>query len=163
MEKINDILYPSKMSDLMARNTKNLTEFILIKNNKKFDFGLSNADYKKLVILLYYYSIYMFYSSKSYLSYDYENGVVEFYINPNALKSICTVIPHQKNSSNINGTQFNYNSGIFAEDSDFNNSFSNEKGLTFFEYKCLINSLIKSLNNKKQIIGKIKKIYLIEY
>lgn len=157
MEKINDILYPSKMSDLMARNTKNLTEFILIKNNKKFDFGLSNADYKKLIMLLYYYSIYMFYSSKSYLSHDYENGVVEFYINPNALESICTIIPHQKNSSNINGTQFNYNFGIFAEDSDFNNSFSNEKGLTFVEYKCLINSLIKSLNNKKQIIGKIKK------
>ena len=47
--------------------------------------------------------------------------------------------------------------------SDGINSFSNEKGLTFVEYKCLINSLIKSLNNKKQIIGKIKKIYLIEF
>lgn len=51
-EKEKDISYPAKLADLMARKIKTLTEIAIIKNNNKFDFGFSNSDYKKFIILL---------------------------------------------------------------------------------------------------------------
>lgn len=158
-EKEKDISYPAKLADLMARKIKTLTEIAIIKNNNKFDFGFSNSDYKKFIILLYYYSVYSFYNSKSKLSQDYENGIVEFYIFPDSLEPICTIIPEQRNSVNENGLRFNYNSGIGSTtNKDFNNSFFEEKGITFDNYINLMDSIIKSLNKKGHINGKIQKI-----
>ncbi len=119
---------------------------------------MSNLDYKKLVILLYYYSLYIFYSTRSELSKKYENGKTEFYINPNTIEPISTFIPNKENSNNDHGTHFNYNSGIGTiYNQDFNNSFLEEKGISFENYIELTNSLICNLNAKNYVNGKISK------
>lgn len=161
-EETKDISYPAKMADLMARKVKTLMEIIIKRDNHKFCFRLLNADYKKLVILLYYYSTYIFYDSRSKLSKDYENGITDFYIFPNTLEPICTMIQNQENSVNDNGLLFNYNSNIGKNlNADFNKSFFDEKGITFENYANLMQSLLNGLDKIKQINGKIDKEKLI--
>lgn len=157
-ETIKNVSYPSKIADLMARKIKTLIEIVVVEDNHKFNFGFSNSDYRKLVILLYYYSTYIFYSSRSKLSKDYENGNVEFYIFPNSLEPICTNVPEQKNSINDNDLYFNYDSKIGKTiNRDFNDSFLEEKGITFENYISLMQSFINGLNTKRQVNGKISK------
>lgn len=158
-DTIKSIAYPAKLADLMSRKIKNLTEIIIIKDNHKLDFGFSNHDYKKLIILSYYYSTYIFYSSRSKLSKDYENGTSEFYIFPDSLEPICTIIADQENSTNDNKLFFNYNSGIGEiTNTDFNDSFLIEKGITFENYTDFMQLIINHLNVKKRINGKIEKL-----
>lgn len=163
VEVVKNVSYASKVADLMARKIKTLTEIAIIKDNQIFDFGFSNSDYKKLIMLLYYYSIFIFYNSRSNLSKDYENGIVEFHIFPDSLEPICTIIPNQENSTNANELYFNYNSGIGETiNDDFNNSFFEEKGITFENYLNIIQSLINSLKNQGRINGRIEKIKLYD-
>lgn len=157
-ETIKNIAYPAKVADLMARKVKTLTEIVITKDNHKLDFPFSNYDYRKLIILLYYYSTYIFYSSRSRLSKDYENGISKFYIFPTSLEPICTNIPGQENSTNDNRLYFNYNSGIGeTTNKDFNNSFLVEKGITFENYTNFMQLIINSLNTQGIINGKIEK------
>lgn len=161
-EETKDISYPAKMADLLARKVKTLMEIVIKRDNHKFCFKFLNADYKKLVILLYYYSTYIFYDSRSKLSKDYENGITDFYIFPNTLEPICTMIQNQENSVNDNGLHFNYNSNIGKTiNSQFNKSFLDEKGITFENYANLMQSLLNGLDKIKQINGKIDKEKLI--
>lgn len=160
-EIIKNIAYPAKLADLMARKVKTLTEIVITKDNHRLDFGFSNFDYRKLIILLYYYSTYIFYSSRSKLSKDYENGISEFCIFPDSLEPICTIIAEQENSTNDNRLYFNYNSRIGeTTNEDFNNSFFVEKGIAFENYTNFMQSIINSLNTQKRINGKIEKTKL---
>ena len=163
-EVIEDISYSAKAADIMARKIKTLTEIIIIKDNKKLRFRFTNRDYKKLIILLYYYSLYIFYSSKSNLSEKYENGHVDFYIYPNSLEPICTGNMELENSTNINKVQFNYNSGIGnCLNEEFNNSFYQEKGIAYQNHNNILQSLLNSLLSTNKINAKIDKERLIEW
>lgn len=156
-----NISYSAKLADLMSRKIKTLSEIVIIKNNHKKDFGFTNFDYKKLIILLYYYSIYIFYDSKSKLSKDYENGVTNFYIFPKSLEPICTAILGQNNSVNDNELRFNYDAKLGEIiNYEFDDAFSKEKGISFESYINLMQSIINSLKKKKQINGRISKAKL---
>lgn len=156
-----NISYSAKLADLMSRKIKTLSEIVIIKNNHKKDFGFTNFDYKKLIILLYYYSIYIFYDSKSKLSKYYENGVTNFYIFPKSLEPICTAILGQNNSVNDNELRFNYDAKLGEIiNYEFDDAFSKEKGISFECYINLMQSIIDSLKKKKQINGRISKAKL---
>ncbi len=157
-EIIKDISYPAKMADIMARKVKSLIESVLKKDNKKIDFGLSNRDYRKIVILLYYYSIFRFYNSKTNLSKKYENGITYFQIYPNSLEPICTYIKDQLNSTNENKLYYNYNPGFGEKiNENFNKAFLSEKGISYEDNSNLLQHLINNLKIKKMTNGKIEK------
>ncbi len=163
LELINDISYHSKVADLMSRKIKTYIEIAIINDNQKSNFVFSNSDYRKLVILLYYYSLFIFYNSRSNLSRNYENGVTNFYIYPWSLKPICTTIIERENKDYEIKPRFNYNSKIEKEiNSDFNNAFFEEKGITYTDFKNLLESLIKTLNLRKNINGRIEKSKFLE-
>ena len=148
----------------MARKSKLLLERITIKDNKGNRLFLSNSDYKKMIILLYYYSLFIFYSKRSELSKNYENGITSYYINPSSLKPIIPYNENQNNSKNENGIQFNYDSKISnVKNPRFESAFFKEKGISFEDYKKLIDSLIDYSNVKKRTNLLIKKDVFIKF
>ena len=164
IDEINNISYPARAADLMARKSKLLLERIVIKDNKKNRLFVRNKDYKKLVILLYYYSLFIFYRTRSNLSKKYENGVTSYYIIPNSLEPIITYNKDQNNSKNENGVQFNYDSKINnIKNQKFENAFFNVKGITFENYKKLMDIIIEHLNTHKKTNLIIKKADFIKF
>lgn len=110
-EQIKNISYPCSVADLMGRKIKYIIETTILRDNKKsYSFNFSNYDYKTFIILLYYYSIFKFYYSREHLAKDYENGIANFYIFPNDLESVCTLIQNQVNSTSKTNSFINYDS-----------------------------------------------------
>lgn len=159
LEIIQDIVYGCSVADLMGRKIKCIIETAVLKNNKKrFIINFTNLDYKRFVILLYYYSIFMFYDSRKNLSKKYENGITDFYIFPNDLNSLNTVIANKDNNISKTYTHYNYDSGIGNNvDECFNNAFRIEKGISFKEFNNLMNGIIKSCKEKNLVKSKIQK------
>lgn len=163
-DKISDISYPAKAADLMARKSKLLLERIVINDNKKNRLFVSNRDYKKFVILLYYYSLFIFYRTRSNLSKKYENGVTSYFINPSSLEPINTYNENQNNSKNENDVQFNYNSKINdIKNPKFESAFFNEKGISFEDYKKLMDVVIEYCNVHKRTNLLLKKEDFIKF
>lgn len=157
-DKITDISYSAKAADLMARKSKLLLERVAIKDNSQSRLFVSNRDYKKMVILLYYYSLFIFYSKRSDLSKKYENGITSYYIIPGSLEPIITYNENQNNSKNENSVQFNYNPKINnIKNPKFENAFFNEKGISFEDYKKLMDILIDYSNVHKKTNLILKK------
>lgn len=161
-DNILDVSYPAKAADIMARKIKNITELVILKDNRKFDFGLSNKDYKKMIILLYYYSIFIFYNSKSKLSGECIDSPTEFRIFPSSIEPIATIILEQDNSNNENLLYFNYNPNFDGVDSNFNETFLNEKGIKCNDYVKLLDDLSVSLKKKDMLNGRLKKDVLFD-
>lgn len=163
-KKIIDISYPAKAADLMARKSKLLLERVILNDNKKKSLFFSNRDYKKLILLLYYYSLFIFYRTKSNLSKEYENGITSYYINPSSLEPINTYNDNQNNSENDNKLQFNYDSKISnTKNLKFDKAFYDEKGISFTDYKQLMNVLIEYSNKRKKTNLLFKKDNFIKY
>lgn len=155
MDNIADISYASRTADLMRRKLKNLIEIVILKDNKKMDFGLKNSNYKKFVLLLYYHSLYIFYRVRSNFSKEYENGITEFMIRPKDSNCITTYIKDNI-EKNDNKVHYNYNPKIdFKIDKDFNEAFLTNKGILFSDYIDLMNELIKLLDTKSVYNAKL--------
>lgn len=155
---LREITYPCSVADLMGRKIKSMIETVILKDNKKICFNIRNRYYKRFVILLYYYSIFTFYSSRNKLSQNYENGTSTFQIFPNDIDSISTVVPNMNNSTNKNNSYINYDSGLYKEENkSFNNAFRTEKGISFQNYCNLMSGLVNSSTQKDLVKSKISK------
>ena len=161
-DNILEVSYPAKAADIMARKIKNITELVILKDNHRFDFGLSNKDYKKIIMLLYYYSLFIFYNSKSKLSGECIDAPTEFRIFPSSIDPIATIILEQDNSNNENLLHFNYNPNFDSIDSNFNETFLNEKGIKCGDYVKLLDDLSASLKKKDMLNGRLKKDVLFD-
>ena len=158
-EQIKDISYPCSVADLMGRKIKYIIETTILRDNRKsYPFSFNNYDYKRFIILLYYHSIFTFYYSREHLSKDYENGVADFYIFPNDLEPICTLIQNQVNSTSKTNSFINYDSGIGnTTNAEFNEAFYCEKGISFDNFNNLMKGFIESSDKKNLTKSKISK------
>lgn len=161
-DNILEVSYPAKAADIMARKIKNITELVILKDNHRFDFGLSNKDYKKIIMLLYYYSLFIFYNSKSKLSGECIDAPTEFRIFPSSIEPIATIILEQDNSNNENLLHFNYNPNFDSIDSNFNETFFYEKGIKCGDFVKLLDDLSASLKKKDMLNGRLKKDVLFD-
>ena len=162
--KIEDVSYASKAADLMARKLKTLIEMVLMRHQEKGKNYFKKKDYKRLIILLYYYSIYIFYSVRTRYSKKYENGVTEFWIDPKSISPIYTQIEGQDNSKNDNDLYYNYDSNKERIiDQTFNEAFLKEKGILFTDFTKLMNQLLESLETLKKHNGIILSQKLNDY
>ncbi len=143
----------------MGRKIKYIIETTILRDNRKsYPFSFNNYDYKRFIILLYYYSIFTFYYSREHLSKDYENGVADFYIFSNDLEPICTLIQNQVNSTSKTNSFINYDSGIGnTTNAEFNEAFYCEKGISFDNFNNLMNGFIESSDKKNLTKSKISK------
>lgn len=145
----NDISYTARASELMRRKIKYLIEMIILRNNKIGRSNFTNKDYKKFIILLYYHSIYIFYTKRSELSHNLENSITDFVIYPKELNCIITYI-RDKANENDNEVHYNFQPNEnFVIDDEFNNAFLEAKGILFEDYLVLSDNLIGAFENKK--------------
>lgn len=163
-EIIQDVSYTAKVTDIMSRKIKTLIEITIKRDNNKEDKILPNFIYKKFIILFYYYSIYIFYTSRSKLSKNYENGKTKLGINPNLINSILTYIPNINNFSEDEFIpRYNYNPHkILQINDEFDKTFLYERGITYSNFQKMLEYMRNNLSSKKMINEIIKKEKFIQ-